>query len=947
MEIQKNHQLRPGTILDGRYEIGPVLGEGGFGITYSGTHISTGEKVAVKELFCRDYMYRDVNTTGRIVVTEDTSGKRLEAERRRFLKEARIVRDLASEDSIVSVLDYFEENETAYIVMEFIEGITLQQYVKENGRFDPKELYSEMRPLMQALFRMHKAGVIHRDISPDNIIRTEDGHLVLIDFGSAKRVSARTQTTSAVFKDGYAPPEQYRPGAEAFPSLDVYSLCATMYYCLTGVTPEGSLHRALVDELKPVDEHVPVPKEVSRIIAKGMSLHQKDRQKDLDELIAGFDEVYPYITPEEAALIHRKKLRRIRIIAAVILLAVAAAAIHVIANLTEYRMKFQETLITHYSWEGNVDREAMSEIIRGRVEAFAGKNNYLFTETEDEIIVEMPLDLLGRMNPDYLAENYFAAGFEWMHLCDGSVEKPSIYGEDSVQIKPADIREADISEDEIPCGSGTTVRAKHLRVVLADREEGYGRLLNERGALLYLTTDNNPSTKLYPLRTYGYSEGDGKTFHILESCALNEEQYNDLVSRGKEAISEVAEIEADQEEGTGDFYSAMQRILTQKDVKTARYYNELIVDWEEPDANTGGKNQCAESKIKGKSVLISYDTGLLPDDASGMAKTMTGLRARLDSLKVPYAIGWDRYIRNDRIIVFKFASEDILQSETMLLGAPSFPEITNGIKDASIYGDLSINDDSTINVEITSSAREEFASLIAQNNKDKFDHVYLKCNEVPIAYTETEKAADALTSGTVVFDHLCTEDLEEDEERRGRHLGFIKSVLNEHLDGSMLLIKLENRSSNGTLENHGSYSTLKGNCFGPVTELTDNIEDDIGCETSAVYSVTGMQLTIRKDDLNAAYFEKEAADIIDHVMTVYSLYNDDVQIRTVEFRLSDEATAGAGAAVSELTSIYITSPYSFSDIDEINYVCNGSIYSINNVLTEESPLLKKQREKVY
>jgi hypothetical protein len=108
-----------------------------------------------------------------------------------------------------------------------------------------------------------------------------------------------------------------------------------------------------------------------------------------------------------------------------------------------------------------------------------------------------------------------------------------------------------------------------------------------------------------------------------------------------------------------------------------------------------------------------------------------------------------------------------------------------------------------------------------------------------------------------------------------------------------------------------------------------------------------MQLTIRKDDLNAAYFEKEAADIIDHVMTVYSLYNDDVQIRTVEFRLSDEATAGAGAAVSELTSIYITSPYSFSDINEINYVCNGSIYSINNVLTEESPLLKKQREKVY
>ena len=947
MEIQKNHQLRPGTILDGRYEIGSVLGEGGFGITYAGTHLTTGDKVAVKELFCKDYMYRDINTTGRVVVTEDSSEKRLEAERRRFLKEARIVRDLANEDSIVSVLDYFEENETAYIVMEFIEGVTLQQYVKENGRYDPKQLYTEMRPLMQALFRMHRAGVIHRDISPDNIIRTEDGHLVLIDFGSAKRVSNKTQTTSTSFKDGYAPPEQYRPGKDVFPSLDVYSLCATMYFCLTGVTPEISLHRALVDELKPVSAHVSVPKEVSRIIAKGMSLHQEERQKDTDELISDFDEVYPYITPEEEAQIRNNKLRRIRIAAAVLLIAVAAGAIHIITNLTEYKMKFQETVVTHYSWDHKADREAMTEILRGRIEAFAGKNNYLFTENEDEIIVEMPLRLLGRIGPDYLAENYFAAGFDVMHLCDGSEEVPSIYGEDSVNIISADIRKAEVSDEEIPAGSATGVRVRHLKVVLSDKEGGYGRLLNERGALLYLTTDNNPSTTLYPFSTYAYSEGDGKTFYMLDGYALNEDQYDDAVSRGKEAISEITEIEVEPEEGTGDFYSVMQRFLTEKEVKKADYYNDLIVDWDDPDGNTGGKYQCSESKIKGKCTLISYDTGLFPDDASGMAKTMTGLRARLDKLKVPYAIGWDRYIRNDSIIVFKFASGDILQSEALLLGAPSYPKITNGITDASVYGDVSISDESTIHTQISGYDSEQVAGVIVQNQEDKLDHVYLKCGEVPIAYTETEKAADGLNIGEIVFDHLCTEGLEEDEDRRERHLDFVQSVMSEDLDGSMLLLKLENRSSEGTVENHGSYSTLKGSCFGPVTELMKIIDDDTGSDSSIVYSSTGMELTIRKDDLSAENFEKQAVDIIDHIMTGYSFYNDDVQIRQIRFILSDEAYAGSAEAVSQLVDTYKISPYSFSDIDEINFVSIASIYSINNVLAEKGPLLQKQAEKVY
>ena len=311
MEVQRSHHLKPGTILNGRYETGPVLGEGGFGITYSGTDRNTGEKIAIKEFFCRDYMDRDVSGT-KTLLTDVDSEHRFASERKRFLRESEIVGGFRDEPSIVTVLDYFEENGTAYIVMEYIEGETLSNYIRKNGKMDPEQMSAAIRPMLAALEKLHEGGVVHRDISPDNIMRRANGELVLIDFGSAKNLNNKTLTTATTYKDGFTPPEQYKQGAKAAPSMDIYAICATMYYCLTGVMPQPSLQRILFDENRPLRDFSQVPEEITDMIDRGMSLRADERQQSLSDLITSIDKAF--LTPEEKQRLKEEREKKIKLL---------------------------------------------------------------------------------------------------------------------------------------------------------------------------------------------------------------------------------------------------------------------------------------------------------------------------------------------------------------------------------------------------------------------------------------------------------------------------------------------------------------------------------------------------------------------------------------------------------------------------------------------------------
>lgn len=268
-----------GSVLHDNYIIDAVLGEGGFGITYSATCISSKEKVAVKEYFPSGVALRKY-TDDKPMVTHQ-SGKLATSFTKgmhRFLNEATLLKSFQHLDSIVSVYDVFEENDTAYLVMEYIEGITLKELIQNEGTLPFEELLSLMKPVLLDLHEVHRQGLIHRDISPDNLIVGMDNRLHLIDFGAASFSNPNeTKTTTVILKSGYAPPEQYIPDGRTGAWTDVYALCATMYMALTGEKPPEAIRRMQKDDLPVVPASTGITAHQARALYTGLKLNSAER----------------------------------------------------------------------------------------------------------------------------------------------------------------------------------------------------------------------------------------------------------------------------------------------------------------------------------------------------------------------------------------------------------------------------------------------------------------------------------------------------------------------------------------------------------------------------------------------------------------------------------------------------------------------------------------------
>ena len=282
------HHLQPGTVLQGKYVVGAALGEGGFGITYIGKNINLGLRVAIKEFYPNGFVNRATVVSNNVTCTDNETAKNIfEKGKTRFLDEARILARFAKEDGIVSVYDLFEENNTAYIVMEYLEGQTLKAYLQSKGKLTPEETLRLLTPVLITLETVHKAGLIHRDISPDNIMLT-GGKVKLLDFGAA-RDTAGNKSLSVLLKHGYAPEEQYRRKGQQGPWTDVYALCATIYKCITGITPDDAPDRRENDELKPPSAlGVSVDGTFEAALMKGLGVHACDRYQTVGELLDGF-----------------------------------------------------------------------------------------------------------------------------------------------------------------------------------------------------------------------------------------------------------------------------------------------------------------------------------------------------------------------------------------------------------------------------------------------------------------------------------------------------------------------------------------------------------------------------------------------------------------------------------------------------------------------------------
>ena len=280
--------LKPGTILEGKYLVGEMLGQGGFGITYIGFDLLLEQKVAIKEYYpmSTGMVSREGHST--VVWSSAMMGKTgTQKGFDSFLKEARKMAKLGGIPGVVGVKSVFIQNETAYIVMDFIEGETLLKKLQKNGPMDFDSCVKLMTPIMQALSEVHEHGIIHRDISPDNIMVRPDGKLILLDLGAAKDLDIQgndgsVQSSQMVAKHGFSPIEQYSKSGKVGPWTDIYAMAATIYYCCTGILPPPATDRTIDDTLACQPR---LTQAQFDILADCMHMRPQDRPQSMDTLL--------------------------------------------------------------------------------------------------------------------------------------------------------------------------------------------------------------------------------------------------------------------------------------------------------------------------------------------------------------------------------------------------------------------------------------------------------------------------------------------------------------------------------------------------------------------------------------------------------------------------------------------------------------------------------------
>lgn len=299
-ENEKNlYSLQRNTELIGRYVIQEVLGQGGFGITYLGIDKLYGNKAAIKEYYPQEIAMRKAQYEDVVTVTSIEEKNNYDKGKKRFLDEAQVMARFNKNEGIVKILDFFEANNTAYIVMEYLEGITLKQYLGKYGVIQFRNLIEMMLPLLEALIEIHSQGLIHRDISPDNIMVQHNGKVKLMDFGAARDYTeSGNKSLSVILKPGYAPPEQYQTHGVQGPWTDIYALCATIYKCLTGITPPDAIARVMDDKFKEPDQlDGKLSPDIKKILWKGMNIFPEERYQDIGEF--GEDVYDALFIPEE------------------------------------------------------------------------------------------------------------------------------------------------------------------------------------------------------------------------------------------------------------------------------------------------------------------------------------------------------------------------------------------------------------------------------------------------------------------------------------------------------------------------------------------------------------------------------------------------------------------------------------------------------------------------
>lgn len=271
------------TLLSGRYLIGLPLGRGGFGITYKAYDMLTCKRVAIKEFMPKGYASRAPRACA--VVADEAHTKAYSYWLTAFIQEAKVLTSIKYMEGIVSIYDFFLSNNTAYIIMEYLDGMSLHRFINgRGGRLHLAETLNIMRPVLETLLLLHQHGVIHKDISPENIQIVNNRTIKLIDFGAASIYTQNLSKPFFVLKKGYSPYELYSQSGEQGPWTDIYEIGATIYTCLVGNPPPEATERFAHDKLVPPSAlNVQIQPIREKTLLKALAVNPKERYSNIGE----------------------------------------------------------------------------------------------------------------------------------------------------------------------------------------------------------------------------------------------------------------------------------------------------------------------------------------------------------------------------------------------------------------------------------------------------------------------------------------------------------------------------------------------------------------------------------------------------------------------------------------------------------------------------------------
>lgn len=286
---KQSYHIPPGSVLQGRYIVGKVLGFGGFGVTYVGKDYLMDRKVAIKEYLPSEFATR-MPTQQKVTVYSGDKEEQFKEGLVKTLDEAKRLAKFESVPGVVQIYDCFEANGTSYIIMEYLEGMSLKEYLETHGKMTVEQALPVILQVAAAMAEVHKTGILHRDIAPDNIyvLNPEEPdklEVKLLDFGAARYATTKhSKSLSVIIKPGYAPEEQYRSRGDQGTWTDVYALSATLYKMLTGVTPEDAMERSVKDDLKkPSKMGVKITKPTETAIMNALNVKIQDRTQTMEE----------------------------------------------------------------------------------------------------------------------------------------------------------------------------------------------------------------------------------------------------------------------------------------------------------------------------------------------------------------------------------------------------------------------------------------------------------------------------------------------------------------------------------------------------------------------------------------------------------------------------------------------------------------------------------------